>query len=166
MSLEEVIQEQTTAIKALTAALVGFKMPSAEVRASTPPSAEKPKTEAAKQQSVKPKAKTPEAEQKEDMDAVLEEAMANGEDAEEEDTSALPKGERNEAYIRAHIMPSLLQLAKLTDKEAVLKLLGQFKTADGSKVSKSTDLKPADLERVIKVVNAKIAEAEAAKEEV
>ena len=171
MSLEQVIQEQTAVIKALTEVLGNFKPPVTAPAEKTEVPAEKsapakvaPKAEP-KAEVIKPKAKTTEAEQKEDIQAVLDEAENDGSLDEEEDEFALPKGKRDEAYIRLHIMPKLLDLAKATSKDDVLGLIGKFKTAAGAKVTKSTELQPDDLQKVVDLVSKEIAKAEAAKAE-
>jgi hypothetical protein len=170
MPLEQAIQEQTVAIKALTAVLTSFKFPSAGAVEPSRPQ-EKSKTEPAKAATVeakpaKEKAKTPEAEQKEALQEVLDEEGEFEEEEEEEvNPNALPVGKRDEAYIRVHIMPKLLDLAKATSKETVLALIGKFKTVSGEKVVKSTDLKGTDLEKVLELVRAEMAAVEAAKSE-
>lgn len=154
------ITELTKAVKDLSGqvrfilanpAIDGLRLPPIEKMGLSVSEKIPAKVTAAKPEPVKAKAKTIEAEQKEDMDAILEEALEAGEEV-EEDAFALPPGKHDEAYIRLHIMPKLLDLAKISSPEFVKEQISKFKTIAGAKVTKSTELQSKDLAKVLGMV--------------
>lgn len=160
MSLELALQENTTSINNLIAAIQALTLPAVTVSAADSKPTEEPVKETKPKPRSKPAAKPePQAEEpqaEEDFADLLEEVDAS---LGETGIPQLPAGERNEAYYKANVQPTLLTLAKLSRDVLVTLLQDQFKSAKGNLVP------VAQWDHLVHAANGFIAPLEKARDE-
>lgn len=142
--LETVIQEQTAAIKDLTAAIREFMAAKNTGENTSPNAAPKTEEEKVKAPVEPPKPKVAKAKPKEEkteldlMNEVIEEE------------EGLPAGERDDAYYKTHVQPHCLQLVA-KNKAALVEIVnGHFKAKSAKDI-------PADKwDELVKLVKAEL----------